>query len=293
MKLLSYLINFIAIFAICIIAYLIYPFATDYHEYNDLYNCVNYPWSCPANINIYNYSIGLRGFFIMLSWMKSFFLLELIVIVFTIYQLNILARKQNLNYLFILIVFFAAFLKDYYLNAFTQALALSVIIFSLNQLSKKRIVLKILSSLIHISSLFYFIKIINIFLFITTNNTILSLLINLSSIFIGDISNKLNYYIEVKSYSEGIIPLVIKTFFFLIAYNTSYIRNSPYKSIYLFCFMVYSTFLTIDILANRILSIGKIFEILAFASMLRVPHKKRKIILSFTYMIILILINFI
>ena len=306
MKLLSYFINFIAIFTICIIAYLIYPFATDYHEYNELYNCVNYPWSCPANIYIYNYSIGLRGFFIMLSWMKSFFLVELIVIVFTIYQLNILARKQNLNYLFILIVFFAAFLKDYYLNAFVQALALSVIIFSLNQLSKKRIVLKILSSLIHISSLFYFIKInkklfnilyliivINIFFFLTTNNTILSLLINLSSIFIGDILGKLNYYIEVKSYSEGFLPLLIKTFFFLIAYNTTYIRNSPHKSIYLFCFMMYSTFLTIDIVANRILSIGKIFEILAFASMLRVPHKKRKIILSFTYMIILILINFI
>ena len=40
MKLLSYFINFIAIFTICIIAYLIYPFATDYHEYNELYNCV-------------------------------------------------------------------------------------------------------------------------------------------------------------------------------------------------------------------------------------------------------------
>lgn len=306
MKLLSYFINFLAIFIILIVAYLLYPFATDYHEYNDLYNCVNYSESCPANIYVFNYSIGLRGFFIILSWVKSFFLLELLVIVFTIYQLNILAIKQNLNYLFILIVFFAAFLKDYFLNAFAQALALSVIIFSLNKLSKKRIILKFLSSLIHISSVIYFIKInkklfnifyliigVNIFLFITTNNTILSYSINLSSIFIGDISNKLNYYIEVKSFSESIIPLVIKTFFFLIAYNTSYIRNSTYKSIYLFTFMLYTTFLTIDILANRILSIGKIFEILAFASLLKVPHKKRKIILSFSYMIILILINFI
>ena len=302
MNFFKYYILFVVYFLILFIAYYLSPLGTDYYELNQLFNCINNPDYCPLEINLNNYSLPIRTLFKTSYVRFTLTGVQLFLITFAFCQLIYLSKKESLNNLFVIIVFFSAFLKDYYLNAMEQALALSFFLFSLNIKKHKNIVLTI-ASLTHISSILYFFKkitfkkiyyliylviFINLSLFLISDKTLFSNFILLFESF--EIS-KINYYILNKSISEGQLPLVIKSIFFLVAYNSKYIKNSPYKFVYLLSFLFYSLLLNIDILSNRFLSIGKIFEILAFSSFLNKPNKSYKWLISLIYLLVMLYIN--
>jgi len=301
-KLLKHYILFVVYLLILFISYYLSPLGTDYHELNELFNCINNPAYCPLEINIYNYSLPTRILF-KTSYIKfTLTAIQLLLITFAFWQLNYLSKKESVNNLFLIIAFFGIFLKDYYLNAFEQAFALTLVIFSLNIKKYKNIVL-IIAALTHLSSILYFFKnitfkkiyyliyfliSINLCLFVVYDKTIFFYFV---SLFESLEISKVSYYIRERSISEDLLPLVIKTIFFLIAYNTKYIKNSPYKFVYLLSFMFYSFFLNIDILSNRILYLGKIFEVLAFSSFLNKPHKHYKWLISLIYLLVILYIN--
>ena len=305
MKWLLFYINILLIIIVTILSYFLHSYGTDYEEYNELYKCINNPSLCPLEISIYNFSYAERVFMKMTSWIGSFFLVELSVIYFTIFQLYILAKNQKMNFIFIFVGFFLAFLKDYYLNAFAQAVSLTLFICSFNVASKmKSFILKFISAALHPSAILYFLKVgkriqpifyiiiaLNVILFIMDRSLLLYFVENLLSVdSIG--AGKLFRYIEEKSMNEGILPFLIKAAIFLFVCESNYMKDSPQKSIYILVFVLYTAFLSIDIVANRILAVSKIFEILAFASLLRTPFNTGKYTFSFIYLAILFTINF-
>ena len=298
-----YIRIFLVYGSIIFVAYVLSPLGTDYDELNQLFNCINNPTYCPLEINVDNYSLILRFFFKCSLWGFSLTALQLVIITFAFSQLYYISKKESLNSVFVIVVFFLAFLKDYYLNALEQALALSFFLFSLNIKRYENIIISI-SSWTHVSSVLLFFKnityknvyhltyliiLVNLGLFLVYEETLFSYVIVL---FESTGISKINYYLVSRSVNENYLPLFAKTLFFLIALNSRYIQNSPHKFVYILTFLLYSLLLNIDILANRILAVGKIFEILAFASLLTRPYKSFIWLLSGVYLLTMMYINF-
>lgn len=255
----------------------VYSYATDFEEYEELFNCISTGY-CSRGIELGNYSYGVKSVFLIFKKLGYPFLIFSTVLLAVYALLNIKSMKTSL---FVVVLSFILFyLRDYYFNAYAQALALMFYLLSIMNIStKKSILFKVISVLCHPSSVLYFLEYIYIekvgklMLFGIVVNVVYYMLLGTTMITqlfasLGGYSAKIVYYASHVQSKESLLSLSIKFFFFLgFAYFYSKLvkDNLFFKKmyfIYLASFFLYTSFLSIDIFANRILAIGKIFEIL-------------------------------
>lgn len=277
-------------------------FGTDYQEYLALNECLQNPNSfCPSSISVTNYSPIIRLYFKVLGANNSIFLPTYIALFLGLYGLHRIAKFERLNPYILFIGFLLVYMKDYYLNALSQGLALSIFVLSycLNRNNFLSYTTLGISTLTHPSSALYYFKnisfrkveklvkfyiIFTAFIFIFFAETPMFWLIEQLSNFSG----KLNYYLITRIENESLYSVLVKLIvFFLI------IKHIPkeWKTIYAIGFALYISLLQTDILANRVLGVVKIFEIIAISKIYNRRQTLPKILI-WIYLLMYLLINF-